>query len=125
MSTSSRFVPGLALGLVVGGFGGGVSGYVAHDLLEKPNPEVMQQIEQAEQTQQGVDDFLNSLAAPPPAAPSTAPAAPSGGVPAPVAGAVPPSGPAGTPPAPEPPTPTGALLPPQPSAAPTEGSAPR
>lgn len=64
MATSSKFVPGLVVGLAIGALVGGVGGYVAHDLVEKPNPETMQQIEQAEQTQQGVDDFLNSLGAP-------------------------------------------------------------
>jgi hypothetical protein len=61
MATSSKFVPGLVVGVLVGGFAGGVGGYITHDLVEKPNPETMEQIEQAEQTQQGVDDFLNSL----------------------------------------------------------------
>lgn len=72
MSASSKFLPGLLLGLAAGGLCGGIGGYIAHDLIEKPNPETMQQIEQAEQTQQNLDDFLNSLAAPAPAAPSGA-----------------------------------------------------
>lgn len=58
------FIVPFLIGAVVGGLVGGVAGYVINDLTSRPNPEVVQEMQQAAAQQQSFDDFLNSLPAP-------------------------------------------------------------
>ncbi|MCB9531184.1 MAG: hypothetical protein H6700_05420 [Myxococcales bacterium] len=59
------FARGLVLGLAVGGLCGGIAGYVINDLTSRENPEVAADIQEQQQVQQNLDDFLQQL--PPPA----------------------------------------------------------
>ncbi len=67
MSAFSK--PGVTFvaGLAVGGLLGGIGGFVVNDLSEREDPEAMQQIEEAEQVQEDLDDFFDSLGSAPPA----------------------------------------------------------
>lgn len=66
MSTSKKPIISFVAGLAVGGLLGGIAGFVINDLSEKEDPEAMQEIEEAEQVQEDLDDFFDSLGTPPP-----------------------------------------------------------
>lgn len=65
MSALSKPGVTFVIGLAVGGLFGGIAGFVVNDLSEREDPEAMQQIEEAEQVQEDLDDFFNSLGSTP------------------------------------------------------------